>query len=246
MKANSFLKYFYVLLFSSLFTLKGFSQTDKVENLFKKVTKVVKQDAPNSLSSDEISKGLKEALIIGAESGTKKLSSPDGFFKDAMVKILLPQEIQNVEKKMRFLGMGKLFDDAVLSLNRAAEEASKSAAPIFIDAIKKMTVKDALQILKGSDTSATGYLRNTTQSELINSFKPIIDQSLKNTDATKYWTEIITATNKFSLKKTDPDLTNYVTMKALDGIFYHIGQEEKNIRNNPEERVTEILKKVFQ
>lgn len=220
---------------------------DKLGGLFKKTTNILKNETSGSnVSTNEIVSGLKEALTIGAEKSTNQLSLTDGFFKNTAVKIFLPQELQTVEKKMRLFGMGKLFDNAILSLNRAAEDASKTAAPIFINAIKSMTITDALQILKGSDTAATGYLRKSTQTELTNTFKPIIEQSLKKVDATKYWNDVFTAYNQFSSKKVDTDINNYVTAKTLDGIFYYVAQEEINIRKNPADRVSDILKKVFQ
>jgi len=199
----------------------------------------------SNLSSDEIVSGLKEALSLGAQKSTDKLSAADGFFKDAAVKILLPKQVRDIENKMRMLGMGKLVDKAVLSMNRAAEDASQSAAPIFLSAIKKMTVTDALHILRGTDTAATAYLRKTTSPELTNAFKPIIEESLKKTDATKYWKDVFTAYNRFSSTPVDTDINSYVTQKSLDGIFYYVAKEEINIRENPAGRVTDILKKVF-
>lgn len=197
------------------------------------------------LSSDEIVSGLKQALSIGAQKSGDQLSKTDGFFKDAAVKILMPKEAQNVEKKLRSMGMGNMVDNAVLSMNRAAEDAAKSAAPIFIDAIKKMSVTDALNILRGSDTAATGYLRKTTTIDLTTSFKPVIEASLKKVDATKYWKDIFSTYNRVSFKHVNTDLSSYVTTEALNGIFYYVAQEEINIRKNPAGRVTDVLKKVF-
>lgn len=141
--------------------------------------------------------------------------------------------------------MGKLVDDAILSINRAAEDASKSAAPIFANAVKQMTVQDGLGILRGADTAATGYLRKSTSPELTSAFRPVIESSLEKTGATKYWTAVFDAYNKVSLKKVNPDLSSYVTGKAIDGIFYYVAEEEKKIRTNPAARVNDILKKVF-
>ena len=169
----------------------------------------------------------------------------DGFFKDAAVKILLPQQVREIENKMRMFGFGKLVDNAELSMNRAAEDASKSAGPIFLSAIKKMSVTDALNILKGADTAATAYLRKTAGPQLTTAFMPIVEESLKKTDAAKYWKDIFTTYNRFSSKPVTTDINSYVTGKALDGIFYYVAQEEINIRENPEGRVTDILKKVF-
>lgn len=157
----------------------------------------------------------------------------------------MPPQVQDIEKKMRMFGMGKLVDNAVLSMNRAAEDASKSAAPIFLSAIKQMSVTDALSILRGTDTAATAYLRKATTPELTASFKPVIEESLKKVDATKYWKDVFTAYNRFSSKPVDTDINSYVTEKALNGIFHYVAVEEVNIRQNPAGRVTDILKKVF-
>jgi len=234
----------YIIAFSALL-LSSFSVSAQ-QGLFKKATSLLsKSSSGGNLSSDEIVSGLKEALSLGAQKSTDKLSATDGFFKDAAVKILLPKQVQDIESKMRMLGMGKLVDNAELSMNRAAEDASKSAAPIFLSAIKQMSVTDALNILRGTDTAATAYLRKTTTPELTSSFKPVIEESLKKTDANKYWKDVFTAYNRFSSKPVDTDINSYVTQKALDGIFYYVAAEEINIRQNPAGRVTDILKKVF-
>jgi hypothetical protein len=143
--------------------------------------------------------------------------------------------------------MGNLVDDAILRMNRAAEDASKSAAPIFVDAVKKMTVSDALGILRGTDTAATSYLKKTTTPKLTASFKPVIDSSLEKTDATKYWKTVFETYNNLptTFKKVDPDLSSYVTQKALSGIFYYVAQEEAKIRKDPAAQATDLLKKVF-
>lgn len=213
--------------------------------LLKKAGSLFSKKSSGNLSSDEIVSGLKEALSLGAQKSGDKLSAPDGFFKDAAVKILLPSEIQKASQKLRMLGMGKLIDNAELSMNRAAEDAAKSAAPIFLSAIKQMTVGDALSILRGTDTAATGYLRKTTTRQLTEAFLPVVKAALEKTDAAKYWTDVFSAYNRFSANKIDPDINSYVTSKALDGIFYYVAQEEVNIRKNPAGRVTDILKKVF-
>lgn len=238
---------FTILIFIAFSTSAQKDSTNKLGGLFKKANSLISKSTSNgsNLSSDEIVSGLKEALSLGAQKSTDKLSAADGFFKDAAVKILLPKPVRDIENKMRMLGMGKLVDKAVLSMNRAAEDASKSAAPIFLSAIKKMTVTDALHILRGTDTAATVYLRKTTSPELTNAFKPIIEESLKKTDATKYWKDVFTAYNRFSSTSVDTDINSYVTQKSLDGIFYYVAKEEINIRENPAGRVTDILKKVF-
>lgn len=238
---------FPVIIFFSFSVSAQNDSSNKLGGLFNKATSILSKTSGSSsnLSSDEIISGLKEALSLGAEKSTAKLSAPDGFFKDAAVKILLPQQVQDIEKKMRMFGLGKLVDNAELSMNRAAEDASKSAAPIFLSAIKQMSVTDALSILRGTDTAATAYLRRTTTLKLTNAFMPIVTESLKKTDAAKYWKDVFAAYNRFSSKPVDTDINSYVTSKALDGIFYYVGKEEINIRQNPAGRVTDILKKVF-
>lgn len=228
-----------------------FAQSDysgKLNNFLKKSKSIFSKNinSPSSgLSTGEIADGLKQALSIGAQKSGDQLSAVDGFFKDAAVKILLPKEVQDIEKKMRMLGFGKLIDNAELSMNRAAEDASKSAAPIFISAIKSMSITDAVNILRGPDTAATGYLRKTTTPNLVDAFKPVIEAALKKTDANKYWNDVFTTYNRFSSKPVDTDINSYVTAKALDGIFYYVAKEEINIRKNPAGRVTDVLKKVF-
>src|ERR1700748_3101225 len=159
------------------------------------------------LSTDDIVAGLKDALNHGTQKSTAQLSAVDGFFKDAAVKILLPPEAADVEKKLRAAGFGKQVDDAILSINRAAEDAAKSAAAIFLNAIKNMTVTDGGNILKGSDTAATSYLRKTTSAQLTASFHPVIDSTLQKTGATKYWKQLFDTYNKMPLvQKVNSDL----------------------------------------
>lgn len=201
----------------------------------------------SSLTTDEIIAGLKDALTVGAQNSANKLSAIDGFFANAAIKVLMPPEAKKVETTLRSAGMGKLVDNAILSMNRAAEEASKSAAPIFVNAIKSMSIQDALGILKGSDTAATGYLRGKTVSALTTAFRPVIDSALKKTAATSYWKTVFDAYNKLptTFNKINPDLAGYVTEKSLGGMFYQVAQEEQKIRKDPAARVTDILKKVF-
>jgi len=212
----------------------------------KKTLNSLKGGKGGSLSSDDIVAGLKEALSQGAQKSASKLSAIDGFFKDAAVKILLPPEAAKVEKALRSAGFGKQVDDAILSLNRAAEDAAKSAAPIFLNAIKGMSVQDGVGILKGPDTAATSYLRKATTTQLTAAFRPVIDTSLQKTGATKYWKTVFETYNKLPfVSKVNPDLSSYATGKAMDGVFYYVAQEEKNIRTNPAAQVTDLLKKVF-
>ena len=198
-----------------------------------------------NLTTSEVVQGLKQALELGTDSATFHLASLNGFYKDEMVKILMPPEAQNVEKTLRNVGLGSVVDKAVLSMNRAAEDASKYVGNIFINAIKQMTIQDAFGILRGGDLAATNYLKEKTTAQLTSAFTPIVSKSLDNTNATKYWKDVFTAYNRFSNKPVNTDLTAYVTQKALDGLFYHVGLEEQQIRKDPAARITDILKKVF-
>ncbi|MEO6329346.1 MAG: DUF4197 domain-containing protein [Ginsengibacter sp.] len=235
------------LLSCILFAQKDSSGTSKLNGLFKRANSIFSsgRSSSGSLTTAEISSGLKEALTIGAQKSADKLSATDGFLKDAAVKILLPAEVSKAESKMRMLGMGKLVDNTILSLNRAAEDASRSAAPIFIEAIKMITLQNALQILQGPDTAATFYLREATTPQLMAAFAPIIEAALNKVNATKYWKDFFSAYNTVAFSTVDTDINSYVTGKALNGIFYYVAEEEKNIRTNPAERVSDILKKVF-
>jgi Protein of unknown function (DUF4197) len=206
---------------------------------------IQKSPTKQGLSNDEIVSGLKEALNVGTNNASQKLSAVDGFFKDAAIKILMPEEAKKAEKKLRSLGMGKLVDDAILSMNRAAEDASKSAAPIFINAVKQMSIQDAVGILRGGDFAATNYLKDKTTASLTDAFRPVIEASLKKVDATKYWNAVFTTYNKFTTDKVNPDLAAYVTEKSLSGIFHQVGLEEQKIRKDPLARTSDILKKVF-
>lgn len=233
-----------------LTSVASFAQTTSGGGLLKKAGGLLnkaKGGSSSSLSNEDIVAGLKEALSVGAQNGANKLSAVDGFFANAAIKVLMPPEAKKVENTLRSAGMGKLVDNAILSMNRAAEEASKSAAPIFVDAVKSMSFQDALGILKGSDTAATGYLRGKTISALTTAFRPVIESALQKTEATKYWKTAFDAYNKLptTFNKINPDLPAYVTEKSLGGMFYQVAQEEQKIRKDPAARVTDILKKVF-
>lgn len=230
-----------------------YSNAQGLKGLLDKVVKkdstgkvVLNKNLPSAgLSNEDIISGLKEALRVGTDSSSKKLGKLDGYFADAAIKILMPAEAQKVEKALRSLGMGSLVDKAILSMNRGAEDAAKGVGNIFWNSIKQMNVTDGLQILRGSDTAATSYLKKTTTAELVTKFRPVIDSSLAKFDATKYWNDVFSAYNKVSLKKVNTDLTAYVTEKALSGLFYNIALQEQKIRKDPAAQVTGILKKVF-
>lgn len=217
------------------------------QGLLKKASGLLNKAKGGSLSTEEIVAGLKEALSVGANNSSSKLSAVDGFFANAAIKVLLPPEAQKVERALRTAGMGKLVDDAILSMNRAAEDAAKSAAPIFLDAIKGMSFQDAMGILRGSDTAATGYLRSKTVPALTAAFRPVIEGALEKTNATKHWKTLFETYNKLptTFNKVNPDLAGYVTDRGLSGLFHQVADEEMQIRKNPAARVTETLKKVF-
>ncbi|MBC6492096.1 DUF4197 domain-containing protein [Flavihumibacter stibioxidans] len=196
-------------------------------------------------NTQQIAAGLKEALTIGTQHSTGRLSAVNGFFSNAAIKILMPPEAQKVESTLRNLGLGNLVDKAIKSMNQGAEEASKSAMPIFKNAILQMSITDAVGILKGGDFAATNYFRDKTTTELTTAFRPVIESALKKVDATRYWNDVFTAYNKFARNPVDTDLSAYVTERAISGIFHEVALEEQKIRKDPAARVTDLLKKVF-
>jgi len=204
-----------------------------------------KSVAGNGLSNDDIISGLKEALRVGTDSSAKKLGSANGFFKDAAIKILMPEEAKKVEQSLRKVGMGNVVDKAILSMNRAAEDAASGVGNIFWNSIKSMNVSDGLSILKGGDFAATEYLKRTTTAELTEKFRPVIEASLIKVDATKHWKEVFSKYNMFASAPVNTDLTAYVTENALKGLFYNISLEEQKIRKDPAAQVNDLLKKVF-
>lgn len=198
-------------------------------------------------TENEAGQGIKEALGNGVTRAVSLLNKKDGFFGSNIYKILLPPEIQKAEKNLRALGLGKLFDDAVLQINRGAEEAVGSAAPIFGNAIRQMTLQDAVKIIQGPDNSATNYFKSKTDTSLNAAFTPVVKQSLEKTGATRYYTDLVQAYNKIPLikKKMNPDLSAYVVEKTTGALFDQIGKEEAEIRKNPVKRTSDLLKKVF-
>lgn len=199
-----------------------------------------------SLTNSEVISGLKEALTIGTNNSSALTSKVDGFYKNPEIFIPFPAEAIKVKEKVEAIGMKKQVDEFVLTLNRAAETASKEAAPIFVDAIKNMSIADGFAILKGNNNAATQYLKEKTSASLKIKFNPIVKNAISTVEVTKYWNPIISTYNKIPFtEKQNPDLEDYVTTKAMDGLFLMIQKEEANIRLNPAARVTDILKKVF-
>lgn len=218
--------------------------SDKVKS---KTSSTSTSKSGNVLTSNlDIASGLKEALQKGITEQVSKLTAVDGFYKNDVVKILFPEELQKVDKTLRNIGMSSLADEGVKVLNRAAEDAVKEATPIFVNAITSMKIADAKSILLGADNSATSYLQTSTSTALYSKFSPVIQQSLEKVGADKIWANLIAQYNKVPLvTKVNPDLNDYVTDKAMEGVFKMIAVEEKDIRTNISARTSPLLKKVF-
>jgi hypothetical protein len=203
----------------------------------------------SGLSTAEVIRGLKEALELGAKKSGQSASKVDGFYKNQLLFIPFPPEAIKVKNTLEKAGMQKPVDDFVLSLNRAAEDAAQRAYPIFASAITGMTITDAMGILKGADNAATNYLMQKTTSQLKAEFKPIVKQSIEKVKVTSYWNPVVTNYNRLTVltggEQVNPDLENYITDKAIEGLFKLVENEEKLIRKDPAARVTDILKKVF-
>lgn len=219
--------------------LKGLA--DKAKGKISQVT-----GSGASVSNADIGSALKEALNNGVTKQVTKLTAVDGFYKNEAVKILLPEELKKVDTKLRQMGMSELADEGIKVLNRAAEDAVKEATPIFVNAITSMSFTDAKNILMGADNSATTYLEKTTSTQLYSKFSPVVKSSLTKVGADKVWANIIAKYNAIPLvSKVNPDLTDYVTDKAMDGVFKMISVEEKSIRTNLSSRTSDLLKQVF-
>jgi len=207
---------------------------------------VMNQLPQEGLSNAQIASGLKEALNQGIDKQVTKLMAPDGFYKDQMVKILLPQQLQKVDQTLRDLGMGQLADEGLKLLNTAASDAVREAKPIFVNAITTMSFDDAKNILLGGQTAATDYLKQKTENPLYQKFKPQVKQSLQKVKADEAWANIINKYNQIPfVEKVNPDLTDYVTQKAMEGVFKKVAVEEQKIRTDINERTSDLLKKVF-
>jgi hypothetical protein len=234
------MKKFFILL---LIAILGIQQIDAQ---FLKNAKKLINPKNNGLTEKDAADGIKEALVNGTDESVKQVSVLNGYWGNSEIKIPFPAEAKEMESKLRTIGMGKKVDEFNESMNRAAEKAASEAKPIFLTAIKDMTVRDAVNIVKGTDNAATMYLKNNTSPQLIDKFQPIIKTSLDNVNATRYWSDLITIYNKIPMvKKMNPDLPQYVTQKAIDGLFIMITKEELKIRKDPVARTSELLKKVF-
>lgn len=200
----------------------------------------------SAIGQTQIAAGLKEALQKGIDRQVVNLTKTDGFYNNSLVRIGLPSELQKVEKTLRDVGLGSLADEGIKALNKAASNAVKEATPIFVDAITGMTISDATNILMGNKNAATQYLQRTTKASLYKKFNPVIKSSFTKVGADKVWSNIITKYNAIpTVKKVNPDLTDYVTEEALTGVYTMIEKEEANIRTNVSARTTNLLKTVF-
>jgi translation elongation factor EF-G len=233
----------------------SFAQISNAQINLNKLGKAVKDKVENvktngtgaALSNDEIGKGLKEALNEGVGKGVASLSATDGYFKSALYKILIPEDMKNIISKVKMVpGFSNIETQIMEKMNRGAEKAAVKAKPIFISAITSMSFSDVMNILMGEKNAATNYLNTNTNQALYNEFKPVIGNSLSEVGATKYWSDIVTAYNKIPMvKKANPDLNDYVTKEALKGMFGMIAEKELDIRKNPMSRGSDLLKKVF-
>ena len=226
-----------VLLVSSFFCLSSCADLQSIMN---------STQQSEALSSVDISNGLKQALELGIAQGVDLLSQKDGYYGNSLAKILFPEPLQKVDNTLRSIGLGSLADEGVKLLNRAAEDAVTEAKPIFINAVKNLSFSDATAILTGGKNAATDYLKKTTTESLIQAFSPKIQASLGKVGADQVWSSIIDKYNAVPLvTKVNPDLTSYVTEKAIDGLFLQIAQKEEDIRTNIGSRTTPLLQKVF-
>lgn len=196
-------------------------------------------------TNTEIVGGLKQALTKGIETGVSSLSAKNGFWGNPQIRIPMPPEVKNIESTLKTLGLGAQVDKATKALNEGAELATKEALNVFVNAVKEMSFQDAMGILTGGNGAATNYLKQTTTNTLTEKFRPIISKSLDKVDATKYWGDIMSAYNLVATKKINPDLNSYVTEKAMTALFMEVEKQENLIRENPLERTTDLLKKVF-
>lgn len=222
----------------AVFTLYSCAELQQVLNEF--------PDTGSVINNADIAAALQQALNQGIDKQVTKLTQTDGFFKNELVKIMLPAELQKVDKGLRDIGLSNLADEGLKVLNRAAEDAVKEATPIFVDAVKSITFNDAQNILMGDKNSATSYLTDKTQVALYDKFKPVINQSFAKVGADDIWSNLISRYNAIPFtNNVNPDLTDYVTNEALKGVYTMIAVEEEEIRNKISSRSTDLMRKVF-
>ncbi len=196
--------------------------------------------------TDTIIAGLKEALSVGAKNGVSIVSKNDGYFGNKLIRIPMPENLQKIERVLSKYGFHKEVDEFILSMNRAAEKAAPKALSFFIDAVKEMSIPDAMNILKGNDTAATEFLRSKTNEKIYVEFKPLVTSTMNDVGVTRAFKQMMGKARNIPLLKSESvDLDHYVTSKALDGLFLMVGQEEKKIRTDPAARVTDLLRTVF-
>jgi len=234
---------FFFILFFIHYIISSCSEMQQIANQIP--VEILNKEGIGKVSNAEIGNGLKQALDIGVVDGVLNLGKKDGFLKNELVKILLPEELQGVDKALRNIGLASLADKGLNLLNRAAEDAVTEATPIFRNAISDMNINDASKILFGSNNSATEYLRSSTSSQLVSAFEPKIQNSLGKVGADKVWEQIITKYNLISGEKINTNLTAYVTEQSVKGVFKMIANKEADIRSNFGARSTDLLKKVF-
>ena len=228
-----------IIIFAGIFSFG--SQAQFVDEAMKLI-----KPGKTGLTEKDAADAIREALIKGTGESVAVVSKLNGYFSNPEIKIPFPESAREIESKLRAIGLGSKVDEAILAINRAAEDAAKSAEPIFVAAVKKMSISDAIQIIRGNNDAATRYLAKTTTPELKASFTPVIKASLDKVNATKLWAELIKAYNQIPfVSKQNPDLAGYAADKAISGLFTMIAKEELKIRQNPAARTTELLKKVF-
>jgi hypothetical protein len=199
-----------------------------------------------TLTNEDVGNGLRDALVKGISVGADLASQENGFYGNELIRILLPEDLRRLESTMRQFGLGSEVDRVLLTINRGAERAAQEAKPIFINAIRQITIQDAFSILRGDQDAATQFLKRTTSEQLIELFQPRIQESLDQVGATRHYTDLVSAYNAIpTTRKIDPDLNAYVTARAIDGLFTLIAEEEVKIRENPAERTTAIMRRVF-
>jgi hypothetical protein len=206
-----------------------------------------KRGGSGQLDTNTVAAGLKEALSIGAKNSVAHVSKLDGYFGNRLIRIAMPENMQKIERLMRKAGFNKEVDRFIVSMNRAAEKAAPQALGFFMDAVKEMTIPDAMQILRGNDTAATQFLKSKTYDKIYGAFKPSVASAMNDVNVTRSFKDLMDKAKKIPFLKPEAvDLDHYVTSKALDGLFVVLGQEERKIRKDPSARVTDLLRKVFQ
>lgn len=245
-------KILFALTFAAL--LPAISQAQSINDILNKVktsttpSSSSKGATPVSyLTNTEITGGLKEALKLGAQTATKNLNVTNGFFGNQLIKILMPPEVKTIESKMRQFGMGSIVDKAVLSMNRAAEDAAGQALPILVNAITSFTIQDGLAILQGNNTAATDLLRAKTSTSIAAAFRPVISKSMNKYNVDQLWSQVFSTYNSLPIikNKVNTDLTGYITDRAISGLFTTVGQQEQKIRKDPAGTANDLITKVF-